>query len=336
MLRRKLMVRIGVLICAFVVGAAGAVWLLQDVLGEIDRVNAVAAVLIDGVQTMGAAIAGVESARASPEGGIPARDAAGEARALREAMARLGAHAVTRAPDGRAAGAFQAVRSLIPAFLEGGEPGVELHGAVAELARACRAQVAADQVRVARYFRGLVLGLTLAALVMVNVAIFVLLRTAFMVLRPVGALVEGSRELARERFDHRVRVDQPDEFGELAHAYNRLAEQLQANEERKAETLRQLAVSLNHELNNAMAIIEFQLGLLDRQTGGAPAQASRLGDIRASLARMTATVSSLKHIRRVVLTDYAPGQKMIDLERSVSPPDPTVVIRGERTGSGAP
>ncbi|MCX5690753.1 MAG: HAMP domain-containing protein, partial [Planctomycetota bacterium] len=134
----------------------------------------------------------------------------------------------------------------------------------------------------------------------------------------------GSRMLAAERFDHRVTVDEQDEFGELARAYNYLASQLQASEEHKAEALRQLAVTLNHGLNNAMSIIELQLGLLDRQSGGNPAHAAHLREIRTSLGRMTDIVASLKQIRRVVLTDYLPGQKMVDLERSVGlePPSP--------------
>jgi signal transduction histidine kinase len=155
---------------------------------------------------------------------------------------------------------------------------------------------------------------------MVNVAVFVLLRTAQVVLKPVNELVLGSRELAAERFDHRVNVPQQDEFGELARSYNFLAAQLQANEERKAEALRQLAVTLNHDLNNAMSVIEMQLSLLDRQSGSSSNLAKYFRDIQSTLARMTKTVASLKHIRRVVLTDYVDGQKMVDLERSVLPP----------------
>ena len=134
---------------------------------------------------------------------------------------------------------------------------------------------------------------------------------------PVAQLVEGSRELAAERFDHRVQVDQGDEFGELATSYNRMAEQLQASEERKAEALRQLAVTLNHDLNNAMATIEMQLSLLGRQSGGNSNLERYCREIQSTLARMSKTVASLKHIRRVVLTDYVDGQKMVDLERSV-------------------
>jgi len=40
--------------------------------------------------------------------------------------------------------------------------------------------------------------------------------------------------------------------------------------------------------------------------------------IRESLARMTATLERLKHVRRIVLTDYAEGTKMLDLEKSAA------------------
>jgi signal transduction histidine kinase len=192
-----------------------------------------------------------------------------------------------------------------------------LHGTQRALDAACREHIAREQASQAGAFRWLVLGLTLAALVMVNVAVLVLFRITTMIVKPVASLVEGSRELAAERFEHRVPVGLSDEFGELAHAYNRLAERLQANEARKAETLRQLAVTLNHGLNNAMGIIELQLGMVDRESVGNPVLARHLREIRAVLARMGHIVSSLKNIRRVVLTDYAPGLQMVDLERSV-------------------
>ncbi|MEX2218765.1 MAG: HAMP domain-containing protein [Phycisphaerales bacterium] len=315
MLRRKFLARIGLLIGAFVAGAVVAIYLLQAVLADIDRVNGDAAVLIGGIQDVSGAVNGVEVARLG-DGNAPAL-AAHSAR-LREALARLGEHAAT-APGGAAAGSYGAARGLAPGFLAEGtaERTVAMHTAVQELGREVRGHVASEQAALGRHFRGLVLGLTLAALLMVNVAVCVLLRTAQMVLRPVGALVEGSRELAHENFAHRVRVSQDDEFGELAHAYNRLAEELGASEGRKAEALRQLAVTLNHDLNNALSAVQLQLELAGRQSGGNAEVAGRLREVRSVLGRMSGTVASLKNIRRVVLTDYAPGQKMLDLERSI-------------------
>ncbi|MFO0832612.1 MAG: HAMP domain-containing protein [Phycisphaerales bacterium] len=328
MLQRRLLTRVGLLIAAFVVGAAGAVWALQLVLRDIDRANEDAAFLMDGVQSVDTAANQVQAAAFSSS-----QDRAALADALRQSVVRLATHPIT-SDGGAAHQQYQHTVETLPRFLASWEDArfrgtpasveaaygaaLDMQVSIQELGRAFRAHVATEQAGAGRAFRAMVVTLTIAALVMVNVAVFVLLRTSQMVLRPVSALVEGSRQLAAEHFDHRVSVELRDEFAELAHAYNHLAEQLQASEDRKAEALRQLAVTLNHNLNNAMAIIELQLGLLDRQSGGNPAQAARLREIRASLAQMSQTVASLKHIRRVVLTDYAPGQKMVDLEKSVA------------------
>ncbi len=322
MLRRKLLTRIGLLVACFVVGAAAAIYLLQSTVADINRINADAVALVDGMHTASDLAALTEEARGA--GGSRAGDQ------LVATLDRLGAHAVFRTPDSEPSKAYRRVRERLAAFVDPSKLSPEqatasdaaFHGAMRDLSHATRRFVSDEQAGFGDYFRNLVLALTLAALVMVNVSVFVLLRTAKVVLDPVGRLVEGSRELAAEHFDHRVRVAQQDEFGELARAYNRLAEQLQANEERKAETLRQLAVTLNHDLNNAMATIEMQLSLLGRQAGENAGLARYLRDIQTTLARMHNRVASLKNIRRVVLTDYLDGQKMVDLEQSVMPPPP--------------
>lgn len=331
MLRRKLLIRFGLLVGAFVCGAFVAVWFLQNALADIDRTNADAATLLGGIQSVGGAVTSIELARDRLGPSLTPADTADAVRTIEQTMQTLSAHHVVSAPKAPASADFQKLQALLPAFLANRDPSptpanslsrsVELRTAVERLSEALRAHVAAEQTNLGKHFRTLVLGLTLAALLMVNIAIFVLLRTAQVVLKPVAALVEGSRRLAAEHFDHRVAIDQSDEFGELALAYNHLAEQLQANEERKAETVRQLAVTLNHDLNNAMAVIELQLGLLARRSGPNATLGQPLVEIRANLAQMSDTVASLKNIRRVVLMDYIPGQKMLDLPRSVAPPE---------------
>jgi HAMP domain-containing protein len=330
MLRKKLLIRIGLLVAGFVAGAVVAIYLLQSTVPDIDRINRDSAVLVNGSQQVTDAVAQIESERASSPGVRTAELASAEATLVR-ALREIEEHPAVGGGNGgggREVGARSEaaarVRGLVGAFLradgvEGGEvKRGELRAAIRDMSMEMRSFVLAEQSGFATKLRWLVLGLTLAALIMVNVAVFVLLRTAQVVLKPVGELVKGSRELAAEHFEHRVREDQQDEFGELARAYNRLAEQLQANEERKVEALRQLAVTLNHDLNNAMATIEMQLRLLDRQSGGNQSLARYFKDIQSTLSRMSSTVSSLKQIRRVVLMDYIDGQKMVDLERSVA------------------
>jgi nitrogen fixation/metabolism regulation signal transduction histidine kinase len=327
MLRRKLLIRIGLLVACFVAGAVVAIYLLQDTIPDIERINRDAVVLVDGVHTAGDCIADIVDAR----DGLAADrhlNVNQLAATLSKSIAAVGSHAAVSIDGSPQTLAYQKTAAILPAFLDPAalspaqviDNRAAIRASVRELATTLRAYLAAEQARFGRRFRWLVLGLTIAALLMVNIAVFVLLRTAQVVLKPVSELVRGSRELAAEHFEHRVKVEQQDEFGELARAYNRLAEQLQANEERKAETLRQLAVTLNHDLNNAMATIEMQLSLLDRQSGSSSALARYFRDIQSTLTRMSQTVSSLKHIRRVVLTDYVDGQKMVDLERSVVPP----------------
>ncbi len=221
MLRRKLLVRLGILVGVLVIAAVAAIWLLQNVLGDLDHADA-----------------------------DPAARAA--------VLSRL---------------------------------------------------------------RFMVMGMSVAALIVVNLAVLLLLRTAEMILRPVDALVEASRELGQEHFDYRVQPmgdDREDEFGELGRAYNSLAAQLQANEQRKMETLQQTSLMLSHEVNNILGIISMQLALADRQAAGNPLLKQHLTQISASLTRMADTVAALGRVRRIVLTDYLPGQKMLDLPRSVA------------------
>ena len=134
-----------------------------------------------------------------------------------------------------------------------------------------------------------------------------------------GNLLENAFDTIMQRVLDRIKKVIGENIDELAHAYNNLAAQLQANEQRKLEMLGQVALALNHELNNAAEIIELQLQLAGRQSSGNPSLEKCARQIRDSLNRMTRTVDLLKQVRRIVLTDYVSGVKMLDLERSASP-----------------
>ena len=165
-------------------------------------------------------------------------------------------------------------------------------------------------------FQWLVFGIAIVFLAVINFAVLVLLKMAGNVVRPVERLVHATQELGQEHFDYRVRLDRHDEFEALAGAYNDLAQRLASNEERKVEVLHQVAVAINHELNNALAVIELQLSAISRRAGECPGLEKCLKQIHESLERVTATAQSLGHVRRIVLTDYLPGTKMVDLEQS--------------------
>jgi hypothetical protein len=352
MLRKKLLTRLGLLVVGFVTGAIVSIVLLQGVLGDLDAMKTDASAMIDGVHNLSAGLSSFERESSSirqgarPDPGLLER----QQESLRRLLTTLGDHEIMRGPGGEGAALYGRIARLLETYLTDSSrtsaspmPGpeivagsTELHGALAELGNIARRHVAAEQESLSRHLRTLIIALTIAALVMTNVAIFVLLRTANMILRPVGELLAGTRELAHEHFDFRIGVSQHDEFDELAHAYNSLAEQLAANEQRKVRALQQLAVTLNHELNNAINIIELRLRLLDRRAGDDPLLAAHLGDIRRNLERMAQTVASLRNVRRIVLTDYLPGQLMLDLPRSTAEDDLTPVVRVTTTSLPAP
>lgn len=52
--------------------------------------------------------------------------------------------------------------------------------------------------------------------------------------RPIKRLGEGAKALGLGHFDHRVSIKRNDEFGDLAYAFNRMAEDLEINEKIKA------------------------------------------------------------------------------------------------------
>ncbi len=338
MLRRKLLLMLGGLVIILAGVSALAIWQLQGVLERMERVNTEAMGLVENANALGARLTAVEVELYELELGRQRHleTLIAQVEGLEGEAARMEARAMVRQGPGEAV--YRRMAAVLPRFRDEvgalattRDPGlahfhnqealrhsVALRRDILELTRLSRAHAQDEQTDLAARFRWLVLGLAIVFLLVINVTILLLWRMASMVLRPVGELVAASRLLAREQFDHRVRLNQHDEFDELGRAFNRLAEQLGANEQRKMEMLGQVALTLNHELNNAIAIIEMQLSLLSQRSGGPDAE-RYLRQIHDNLERMTRTVQSLKNIRRVVLTDYAGGAKMLDLERSTRP-----------------
>jgi signal transduction histidine kinase len=78
---------------------------------------------------------------------------------------------------------------------------------------------------------------------------------------------------------------------------------------------------MNHELNNVLNIIELQLMLVSKRAEDRGALEVHLKQIRQSLGQITKVVEELRLARRIVLTDYTAGLKMLDLHRSAQPAD---------------
>jgi len=339
MLRRKLIWVLGSLVGLLLATAIGAIWMLQGVLRELHHLDTQAWVIIEEANNLGTTISMVEIELYELEFGQQRHlDRLIElVESMQGEVEKVSASYVSHLPENEPM--LQRIRTAVPVFAEhvgalgtaqdpqwaaqhrrdARDAAVGLRRDILTLSRNVGRHGEAEQRALTDRFRWLVLGLTVVFLIVINISIVALLRMAGMVLRPVEKLVEATRQLGKEHFDYRVELDQKDEFDELANAYNSLAAQLQANEQRKLEMLGQVALTLNHELNNAAAIIELQLQLAGRQSGHNPALDKCVTQIRDSLARMTRTVDLLKQVRRIVLADYVSGAKMLDLEKSASP-----------------
>ncbi|MHC4773724.1 MAG: HAMP domain-containing protein [Planctomycetota bacterium] len=341
MLRRKLLLVLGSLIVLLLVSALSAILLLHDVLKDLNHASTEVVNCTARTRLLEHAFSGFEAdlhrlrgrLGASPqpaltaaalldervegllEAGIVPEDATGSAGRLRQLQPDLLGHLEAYAGTDDPAVKDEAITLAV-------EVSAAMRTAIADLSRITYEHSALEHEQVVGKFRRAAIGLGLGFLVLLNASIVVVLRAAIMVLKPLGELAEASRRLGREEFDHRVAVGRTDEFGELAQAYNSMAEQLQANEERKVETLHHVARTLSHELNNAISTIELQLTVVDRRKGDNQALVRPLRQIHQSLGRMSDTIGALKRVQKIVLTDYLSGVKMLDLERSVAEDSP--------------
>jgi HAMP domain-containing protein len=341
MLRRKLILNLGPMLVLLLIASVVAIVLLQGVLRRMDRVNRQAWTAGEDVTALSIAVHSIElnlyelrrDERRPLDELITTVDEA------QQLLDRIGREGIAGNPE--AERLYRQIQDALPGFrrhvsalattrdpnLAHHHHDLTLAGATAmrqsigPLSEIIQDHAHREQDALSAQFRWVVLGLSITFLVLINISVVLLLRLGRMVLRPVGALVEASRQLGNENLHYRVTLDADDEFGQLALAYNQLAERLQANEQRKMETLQQVALAMNHELNNVISIITLQLRLAGRQAPGNAALESCLKQIQGSLSRMADSVQMLKNVRRIVLTDYMSGMKMLDLRRSAEESD---------------
>ena len=336
MLRRRLLTAFAALVILLAAFAVPAVWGLQRVLAGLDHVNTEATCIVVDMTRLNMTLTAVEIELYQLQLGRQKHlDALiADVQAARNLIGEIGEHYVVHEP-----GTERFYRDLVDEFprfmrqvsslataqdpvlarkynIEALSMAMAMRKNAGQIHRLTGDHARREQSELTGHFRWLVVGIALGCLLVINISIMVLLRAGHMVLSPLADLVKTSRQLTHEQSgDHAHQAD-VDEFAQLAEAYRSLGLQLEAQEQRRMETLQQAAVTLNHELNNAMAGIELQLEVLKRQAGGSEEFESGLRNIRQGLWRMAATVESLKHIRRIVLTDYIEGVKMLDLERS--------------------
>jgi len=115
--------------------------------------------------------------------------------------------------------------------------------------------------------------------------------------RPLRRLTRGTRELARGRFEHRLRVRGPAELELLGRDFNRMAAQLGELESMKRDFLSHVS----HELKTPLAAIQETIEIfLDEVPGPLTPKQARLMELsRASSQRLSSMISNLLEISRL-------------------------------------
>lgn len=145
-------------------------------------------------------------------------------------------------------------------------------------------------------------------------------------LGPIEALTRGARAMARGNFATRVRVDRRDELGQLATAFNEMAEGLAGIEGWRQRMLDDTAHELRTPLTNLRCRIEAM------EDGLAPADAAQLSALGEEVQRLSRLVDDLRDLSlaeagRLVLhpEPLRVGELLAGVVEALSPPGQVVV-----------
>jgi two-component system sensor histidine kinase GlrK len=135
---------------------------------------------------------------------------------------------------------------------------------------------------------------------------------------PLKRLTRGTREIARGRFDHRLRIQGPRELSSLARDFDRMAARLDELENLK----RDFVSHVSHELKTPLAAIQETIEvLLDELPGPLTPKQTRLLELsRSSSGRLSSMISDLLETSRLEAgaAGYVPSWNDIaELTRSV-------------------
>ncbi len=124
---------------------------------------------------------------------------------------------------------------------------------------------------------------------------------------PIGLLRQGTREIAQGRFGHRIALSSPDELGDLADAFNEMAERLQHLDDMKADFM----AIVSHELKTPLTSMKEAVELLREEAAGPlNAKQSHLLDINAQgIQKLADLVDEILNLTRM-------EAGMLDLSRT--------------------
>lgn len=126
---------------------------------------------------------------------------------------------------------------------------------------------------------------------------------------PIQRMHAASRRIAAGEYDERIEMSGDDELGELARAFNQMAQTLAQTEDRRSRLIGDVAHELRTPLGNSKGLLE---GMMD---GVLPADPATLYQVERELNRLELLVQDLEALSRAEA-----GQLLLEPE-SVDPSD---------------
>ncbi|MFN8091169.1 MAG: HAMP domain-containing sensor histidine kinase [Vicinamibacteria bacterium] len=129
--------------------------------------------------------------------------------------------------------------------------------------------------------------------------------------RPLTEMSQAAAQIAAGRLDHRLALDSPDELGELARSFNRMADDLRAHEEAlraeradlaaKNAELERFTYTVSHDLRSPLVTIRGFAGLATEDLGKGQTDRVRhdLGRILSASEKMERLLSDLLELSRI-------------------------------------
>jgi len=167
-----------------------------------------------------------------------------------------------------------------------------------ELAASERAARAAERVS----------GLTAVMAVILSALLAVLLIRS--IVRPLGRLADGTREISAGRFGYRIDGDGGDEFSEVARDFNSMAERLEQLDRMK----RDFVSNVSHDLKTPLSSIqETTVAILDQLAGPLSERQRRLLELnQESGRRLSSMIAKLLELSRLESV-RTPTFELVDL-----------------------